>query len=614
MTTTAAALPSSPTRHSRHPSSNLCLDEIPSTAVPCHRSFLHECWHSVDTILLQSGKLTWLLLLGPCAVVGDASGLLAEAPRFVLAGLALIPCAERLSFVTEQVAAHTNGTIGALLNATFGNAPELLISVAALRSGFYRVVQLAMLGSILTNLILVFGVACVIGGCRWQVQTLRIPSGNVNVGMLLLACAGFLLPAILIVSGQLLQADATHEYDDNARVPSTVEVSFSRVNAVVLMVLYLCYLLFQLGTHKDEYDEDVATVVGDGGGTVRRAEENVVCRSIIRKLAGMFGLRTSEPTAPQLGWNVNYEMVPSPNTKRKHGKGNGDHPLEPDGGAALGMPGIQSDIELAAMGNQSVGTSQQDVYLRSRSGVGSSGAVDSSSGLPPLLARVDSTRIDNTAMPYHDDILGDADAADDLSDSLSRATDPRRETSEHLVDDDDGGPLISMRVGVAWLFIITLCVSALSDILVDTIDGFAERLHLSEVFTSMVIIPFFSNVAEQVSAFIFAYRDEMDLVVGVTVGSAVQIATFVLPGAVLIGYLMDRSMTLYFHPYETTCLVFGVICVAAVLQGGTTNWLVGVTLVGVYVIIAAGIWFHELENLAVDEEVAIQNSTKYHAP
>jgi Ca2+:H+ antiporter len=91
----------------------------------------------------------------------------------------------------------------------------------------------------------------------------------------------------------------------------------------------------------------------------------------------------------------------------------------------------------------------------------------------------------------------------------------------------------------------------------------------------MVIVPFFSNVAEQVSAFLFAYRNEMDLVVGVTIGSAIQIASFVLPGSVLIGMVMDRSMTLYFRAYETVCMLFGVIVVGAVLQGGTTNWLVG---------------------------------------
>jgi Ca2+:H+ antiporter len=172
------------------------------------------------------------------------------------------------------------------------------------------------------------------------------------------------------------------------------------------------------------------------------------------------------------------------------------------------------------------------------------------------------------------------------------------------------GAQMTFRAGIAWLLIITLCISAMSDILVDTIDGFAYRARLSEVFTSMVIVPFFSNVAEQVSAVLFAYRNEMDLCVGVTVGSAIQVATFVLPGCVLIGLMVDRSMTLFFHGYETACLFLAVIVVAAVLQGGTTNWLVGVTLIGIYIMLAAGFWFHELEVLSVDAEIAINNSTR----
>jgi Ca2+:H+ antiporter len=149
----------------------------------------------------------------------------------------------------------------------------------------------------------------------------------------------------------------------------------------------------------------------------------------------------------------------------------------------------------------------------------------------------------------------------------------------------------------------------MSDILVDSIDGFARRMNISEVFTSMVIIPFFANVAEQVSAFIFAYRNEMDLCVGVTVGSAIQIATFVMPGSVLIGMFMDRSMTLFFRGYETVCLFFATLVVAAVLQGGTTNWAVGIMLVGIYIMLAAGIWFHELEDLSIDAEILIRNVT-----
>jgi Ca2+:H+ antiporter len=113
----------------------------------------------------------------------------------------------------------------------------------------------------------------------------------------------------------------------------------------------------------------------------------------------------------------------------------------------------------------------------------------------------------------------------------------------------------------------------------------------------------FGMKAEQVSALIFAYKDEMDLCIGITVGSAVQIALFVLPGSVLIGWVMDRSMSLFFRGFETCCLIFSVVSVAAVLQGGTTNWLVGTYLLGVYLMISASFWYHELENLSIDGEL-----------
>ena len=222
-------------------------------------TLLQELWSSTE--LIFSNKITWLLVLGPVALIGDATGLLGEPICFLCSGIALIPCAERLSFVTEQVGAHTNGTIGALLAATFGNAPELLISTAALRNGFYRVTQLTMLGSMLCNLLLVFGLACLVGGVRWQVQELRITSGNVSVGMLLASVGGSLLPAALIMSGQLYAEGAAqdpNEADTSPRdyQPSSIELSFSRVNAVIMMILYIAYLTFQIGTHREEFNEE----------------------------------------------------------------------------------------------------------------------------------------------------------------------------------------------------------------------------------------------------------------------------------------------------------------------------------------------------------------------
>ena len=92
-----------------------------------------------------------------------------------------------------------------------------------------------MLGSMLTNLLFVFGVSCLVGGLRWQVQELRITSGNVSVLMLLVAVAGSLLPAALSMSGQM-------QHKDSAKgMPSEDELLFCRVNAFVMVCMYILF-------------------------------------------------------------------------------------------------------------------------------------------------------------------------------------------------------------------------------------------------------------------------------------------------------------------------------------------------------------------------------------
>jgi Ca2+/H+ antiporter len=176
--------------------------------------------------------------------------------------------------------------------STFGNAPELLIATAALRSGFYRVVQLAMLGSILTNLLFVFGMSCLIGGMRWQVQEIRVISGNVSVGMLYLATAGSLLPAALFLSGQLPSKALNDE------VPTKEELVFCRINAFVMVMMYFCYLLFQLGTHKDEFDD---TNEQSAAKQMHPAKRNLWCQRHIFRGRGIpvfHMVVVDEPGAP----------------------------------------------------------------------------------------------------------------------------------------------------------------------------------------------------------------------------------------------------------------------------------------------------------------------------
>ena len=112
-------------------------------------------------------------------------------------------------------------------------------------------------------------------------------------------------------------------------------------------------------------------------------------------------------------------------------------------------------------------------------------------------------------------------------------------------------------------------IAAMSDVLVDTIDGFAQKSHLSEIFTSVIIIPFFSNIAEQVSAVIFAYRNKMDLCVGITAGSAIQISCKLVSFPGFCTFFLDNLFNLNLNTIITKIL-FCSMC----FTRHSLNWVV----------------------------------------
>ena len=135
--------------------------------------------------------------------------------------------------------------------------------------------------------------------------------------------------------------------------------------------------------------------------------------------------------------------------------------------------------------------------------------------------------------------------------------------------------------------------------MVGSIEGFTKQMKINSVFVSAVIIPVMGNAAEHSAAVLFAYKNRMDISVGIAVGSATQIMLCVLPFAVICGYWMDKSLSLFFRGFETAALMASVIIVTSILHGGTTNWLIGFLLIGSYLIVCCGFWVHEMEDLAV---------------
>jgi Ca2+:H+ antiporter len=180
--------------------------------------------------VLFTSYLNILLGATPIAIISWAAGW-SDIVTFLFSLIALCPLAERLGFVTEQLALHTNETIGGLLNATFGNATELIVSIAALSKGLYKLVQLSLLGSILSNMLLVLGTAFFVGGIQFETQFYNKISSSVNSTLLMLATMSILFPTVLYTSGNCSKLG---------------ELGLSRGTSILLFILYFAYIYFQV--------------------------------------------------------------------------------------------------------------------------------------------------------------------------------------------------------------------------------------------------------------------------------------------------------------------------------------------------------------------------------
>lgn len=181
-------------------------------------------------------SLDWLLAFVPGAIALEFLAPQAHTLRFVAACLAIVPLAGWLGRATEHLAEHTGEGLGGLLNATFGNAAELIIAVMALREGLYDVVKASLTGSILGNVLLVLGGAFLAGGLKHKRQAFNPVGARSQASMLTLAAIALIVPA------------AFHYLGGREALPRETDLSLEI--AVVLLVTYGLSLLFSLRTHR----------------------------------------------------------------------------------------------------------------------------------------------------------------------------------------------------------------------------------------------------------------------------------------------------------------------------------------------------------------------------
>jgi Ca2+:H+ antiporter len=194
-------------------------------------------------VTLKNRIFLGLLVFVPISVVAQVLHL-GPLVVFVTASIAIIPLASWMGLATEEIAVVIGPTLGGLLNATFGNATELIIAFIALRAGLIEVVKASITGSIIGNLLLVMGLAMLLGGLRYKEQTFPPVIARVNASLMNLAVIAILLPTAMHFSSSSIPPDQIQKL--------SIAVS------IVLIAIYALTLLFSMKTHSYLYNLGVA--------------------------------------------------------------------------------------------------------------------------------------------------------------------------------------------------------------------------------------------------------------------------------------------------------------------------------------------------------------------
>ncbi|EIM91413.1 calcium/proton exchanger [Stereum hirsutum FP-91666 SS1] len=421
---------------------------------------------------------------------------------FVFSFLAIIPLAKLLAFATDELSMRVGQTLAGLLNATLGNAVELIVAILALIKCELTIVQSSLVGSILSNLLLVLGMCFFAGGTRFSEQGFGLSATQLNSSLLTLSVIAVLLPAAFhsAVTPLNRYTDPLTDAQEGKDI-----LSISHGVAIILLFIYGCYIYFQLFSHRALYEDDHPNVLA----TI--PYPNHVDRMKKHKKSA-----SSRAATPVPG---DREGAPSPSpTHPTHGS----VPSTPNGTttALAGPSADMKETDRQSLGRQSLGV-------------------------------------------------------------------PGSEE-----DEEEEKPMMSVPMTIALLAVVTVLVAVTAEWLVDSINGLVDQGGISREFVGLILLPIVGNAAEHVTAVTVSVKDKLTLSLGVAVGSSIQIALFVIPFIVTLGWMMGKPLTLLFDPFESIVLFLAVLTVNYVVQDGKSNWLEGMILMCLYVIIAVVFWFY----------------------
>jgi Ca2+:H+ antiporter len=241
-------------------------------------------------------SLNWLFIFLPVTIILERMASVPPPVVFFAAALAIIPVASMIVHATEQLAAHTGDAVGGLLNATFGNAPELIIALVALRAGYLDMVRASLIGAILANLLLALGISFLLGGIRYHEQRFNPIAARTYSTMMLLAAVSMGVPSAF---SRYFAPEGT------IRQEQLLNVGI----AVLLLLAYGLYLWFALRTHPGAFasvESEIESHHEGGQWSIPRAVGSLIGASVLAAWMSEILVGAAEGTGETLGMSQTF--------------------------------------------------------------------------------------------------------------------------------------------------------------------------------------------------------------------------------------------------------------------------------------------------------------------
>jgi Ca2+:H+ antiporter len=240
---------------------------------------------------MMKPSIHWLFVFIPITVVLEHVGHVSPPVIFFCAAVAIVPIAALIVQSTEQISTRTGDAVGGLLNATFGNAPELIIALVALKAGYLDMVRASIIGAILANLLLALGIAFFMGGLRQREQKYNPAAARTYSTMMLLATISLAVPSAF---SRYFAPEGTIRQEQFLNLGI----------AVVLLLVYALYLVFSLRTHPDAFSSVEGETAAHHEGnqwSVSRAVGSLLAASVLAAWMSEILVGAAEGTGKALG-------------------------------------------------------------------------------------------------------------------------------------------------------------------------------------------------------------------------------------------------------------------------------------------------------------------------